>query len=149
MVCRIHVHIHPFLLKKPGHTLMQVTTIKSIHHDRSTASVVLAAGGRTTRLLAGARGCTASSLAGEDVESMGSELSDRPRGRAIRAMRMCGVCLSLSPLRAHCNKCCKKIPKTEKNKTKYDILGKVRGAKDQPTDQRTNDNMLGPVSFSR
>ena len=31
----------------------------------------------------------------------------------------------------------------------YDILGKVRGTKDQPTDQRIRDNMFGPVSFRR
>ena len=53
--------------------------------ERSTASAVLAAGGDTTRQLAGAGSCEASSLASAEAEAIGSELlrrhSNTPRAR--------------------------------------------------------------------
>ena len=52
--------------------------------ERSTASAVLAGGGGTARLLAGAGSYTASSLAGAEAEAIGSELLRRPRGRATQ-----------------------------------------------------------------
>ena len=52
--------------------------------DRSTASALLAAGGDTHRLLAGAGSSVASSLAGAEAEAIGSELLRRSRSRATR-----------------------------------------------------------------
>ena len=113
--------------------------------DRSTASAVLAAGGGTARLLAEAGSCLASSFAGAEAEAIGSELLRRPRGRATQARQSADVCLSLSLFRAHTTKYCKNVRNTEKNRTQwYNVLGKVRGTKDQPIDQRTNDKMFGP-----
>ena len=113
--------------------------------DRSTASAVLAAGGDTARRLAEAGSCSASSSAGAEAEAIGSDLLRRPRGRATQARQSADVCLSVHRFRAHTTKYCKKVRNTEKNKTQwYDILGKVRGTKDQPIDQRTNDKMFGP-----
>ena len=113
--------------------------------DRSTASAVLAAGGGTARLLAEAGSCLASSCAGAEAESIGSELLRRPRGRAIQARQSADVGLCLSLFCAHTTKYCKKVQNTEKNGTTwYIILGKVRGTKDQPINQRTNDKMFGP-----
>ena len=115
--------------------------------DRSTASAVLAAGGGTARLLAEAGSCLASSFAGAEAEAIGSELLRRPRGRATQARQSADVCLSLSLFRAHMHyKILQKTTKCRKNRTQwYDIiLGKVRGTKDQPIDQRTNDKMFGP-----
>jgi hypothetical protein len=117
--------------------------------DRSTASVVLAAGGGTARLHAGAVGCTARSLAGAEAEAIGAELLGRPRGREISARQSADVCLSHSLKSKMLQKKYKKQKKTENRTQSYDILGKVRGTKDQPTDQRTNDYRFGPVSFRR
>ena len=70
--------------------------------ERSTASAVLAGGGGTARLLAGAGSYTASSLAGAEAEAIGSELLHRPRGRATQARQSADVRLSLlSFSRAH------------------------------------------------
>ena len=115
--------------------------------DRSTASAALDAGGGTARLLAEAESCLASSFAGAEAEAIGSELLRRPRCRATQARQSADVCLSL--FRAHTTKYCKKYQKWKKTGQWYDILGKVRGTKDQPTDQRTNDKMFGLVSFCR
>ena len=114
--------------------------------DRATASaVILAAGGSTARLLAEAGSCLASSFAGAEAEPVGSELLRRPRGRATQARQSADACLCLSLFRAHTTKYCKKVQNTEKNGTTwYIILGKVRGTKDQPINQRTNDKMFGP-----
>ena len=114
--------------------------------DRSHVSAVLAAGGGTARLLAEAGSCIASSFAGAKSEAIGSELCVDPGvGR-----QSADVCLSLSLFRAHTTKYCKKKTKSRKERTKsYDILGKVQGTKEQPTDQRTNDNMFGPAFFRR
>ena len=117
--------------------------------DRSTASAVLAAGGGTARLLAEAGSCLASSFAGAEAEAIGSALLCRTRGRATQARQSADVCLSLYLFRAQTTKYCKKIQKTRKNRTQWYILGKVRGAEDQPTDQCTNDKIFGPVSFCR
>ena len=104
---------------------------------------MLAAGGGTARLLADAGSCLASLFTGAEAEAIGSELLRRPRGRATQARQSADVCLSLFV--AHNTKYCKKVPNTEKNRTQwYDIIGKVRGTKDQPIDQRTNDKMFGP-----
>ena len=114
--------------------------------DRSTASAVLAAGGGTARLLAEAGSCLASSFAGAESEAIGSELLRRPRGRATQALQNADVCAVLFIFFARTLQNTAKrykIPKYKKNRTQwYDILGKERGTKDQPTEQRTNDKMF-------
>ena len=110
---------------------------------------MLAAGGGTVRLLAEAGSCFASLFAGVEAEAIGSELLRRPRGRPTQARQSADVCLSLDLFRAHTTKYCKKVQNMKHRTQWYDILGKVRGTKDQPTDQRTNDKMFGPVSFCR
>ena len=52
---------------------------------------VLAAGGGTARLLAGAGSCTANSLAGAEADAIGSDLLRRPRGRATQARQSADV----------------------------------------------------------
>ena len=113
--------------------------------DSCTTSAVLAAGGGTGRLLAEAGSCVASSFAGAEAEAIGSELLRRPRGRATQTRQSADVYLSPSPFRPHLQNTAKNT-KYRKNRTQcYDILGKVRGTKDQPIDQRTNDiKMFGP-----
>ena len=81
--------------------------------DRSTASAVLAAGGGTARLLAEAGSCLASSCAGAEAESIGSELLRRPRGRAIQARQSADVGLCLSLFCAHTTKYCKIVQNSE------------------------------------
>ena len=104
-----------------------------------------AAGGSTARLLAEAGSCLASSFAGAEAEPVGSELLRRPRGRATQARQSADACLCLSLFRAHTTKYCKIVHNSGKNGTQwYDFLAKVRATKDQPIDERTNDNMFGP-----
>ena len=71
--------------------------------DRFTAAAVLAAGGGTARLLAGAGSCTASPLAGAEAEAIVSELLVRPRDGATQARQSADVCL-LSLFRGHTTK---------------------------------------------
>ena len=61
---------------------------------------MLAAGGGTATLLAGAGSCTASSLAGAEAEVIGPELLRRPRGRATQARQSADMGLSLDLFRA-------------------------------------------------
>ena len=106
--------------------------------DRSTASAVLAAGGGTARLLAEAGSCLASSCAGAEAESIGSELLRRPRGRAIQARRSVDVSVSPYLFRAHTTKYRKKIQKIEHDITvrRSRKIARDQGQTNRPTYQR-------------
>ena len=95
---------------------------------------MLAAGGGTARLLAGAGSCTASSLAGAEADAIGSEILRRPRGRATQARQSADVRVSLYLVRAHTTKIPQKNTKTEKKQNK--IVHSWKSTRDQgPTNR--------------
>ena len=106
---------------------------------------MLAAGGGTARLLQAAQ--LARSPGRKQKPSGKSYCVDLGVGghRHVK-VRMCAFLFIIWFARTPQNTVKKqKMQQTEQ--TPYDIPGKVRGTKNQPTDQRTNGYMFGPVSF--